>query len=599
MFSYDNAGGALGSTHIRLLHLLPAADVNSVIESRLEAVSLEQKPVYEALSYCWGDNTQLQEIKCNNRGFQVTENLFSALQHLRNEHAERTLWIDAICINQKDLKERQSQVLLMKDIYTKSDRVVIWLGPDPASDGVHHLFKLMQTTPHLQLAQFNKNERAHIEINSPKANILLQDDGTASSEVPCNRDFVIPQKAKEGATAILRRPWWSRVWTLQEMALAPRGIIMCGNLAAPLPNICRTVSIIIGHVVSDNMGDINERRVPEQIALFMDHNSAMSNAIMRLRGASEMARELGAILHLHRWLRAKDPRDKVYGSLGIAASTYGIEPDYTISTVECYTRTAFSIISGSLSLEVFSSLRRPSCIRTTLTGLPSWVPDWSYDASSIPDEEQGTFSINNPVARETVWALALLEMKGTFPEWKASNSSIPFTARLLNDGKTLVLRGMIVDQLNRVGQKLEFPHIENDLPPANVVTDSMREFRRISRYCGAVGNIVETINGWKDLALETEHLQTVSGETRMDAFLTTLLRNRIRIGSDRRATLDYFEQNVKESFKTTKSGIIMKQFHLSRLLPKLYQKLHGFRKNLSMDAFAFGRSIGNLRWAFD
>ncbi|KAJ0137527.1 hypothetical protein HZ326_19483 [Fusarium oxysporum f. sp. albedinis] len=74
MFSYNTTGGVLGSAQTRLLHLLPVTENNDSIECRLEVVALEENPAYEALSYCWGDSSQLQEIKCNNEAFRVTEN---------------------------------------------------------------------------------------------------------------------------------------------------------------------------------------------------------------------------------------------------------------------------------------------------------------------------------------------------------------------------------------------------------------------------------------------------------------------------------------------------------------------------------------------
>ncbi|KAG9503330.1 hypothetical protein J7337_006175 [Fusarium musae] len=211
MFSYDSmgTGGALGPTQIRLLHLLPAKESTNPIACRLEVVAFEENPVYEALSYCWGDNTLLQGTKCNNEAFQVTESLFSGLQHLRNDHTERTLWIDAICINQNDLEERQSQVKLMKDIYTKSERVVIWLGPDPP---------LMEST-------------------------------TFPDEI--KNDFVRPNEAKKGAIAVLTRPWWTRTWTVQEMVLAPSAIIMCGHLSAPASEARRACADDLMHAVKD------------------------------------------------------------------------------------------------------------------------------------------------------------------------------------------------------------------------------------------------------------------------------------------------------------------------------------------------------------
>ncbi|KPA35126.1 heterokaryon incompatibility protein [Fusarium langsethiae] len=225
MFSYKTIGGALGSMRICLLHLLPATDIKDPIESRLEVVALEQNPVYEALSYCWGDTTELLKIKCNDQEFQVTENLFSALQHLRHEIYKRTLWIDAICINQKDLEERQSQVLLMKDIYTRSKRVVVWLGPDPAFDGINHLFDLIQTIPDLPSPHFSRKETTFFEMNIADADQWSQGEvHKVSAEGPFREDFVLPKQAKKSAVALLERPWWTTVWTLQEMVLAPSAI---------------------------------------------------------------------------------------------------------------------------------------------------------------------------------------------------------------------------------------------------------------------------------------------------------------------------------------------------------------------------------------
>jgi Heterokaryon incompatibility protein (HET) len=61
---------------------------------------------------------------------KVTKNLYEALHHLRDETRPRVLWIDAICINQRNLPERSSQVRRMADIYSLSKRVVVWLGPE-------------------------------------------------------------------------------------------------------------------------------------------------------------------------------------------------------------------------------------------------------------------------------------------------------------------------------------------------------------------------------------------------------------------------------------------------------------------------------------
>ena len=60
----------------------------------------------------------------------VTLNLFKALQHLRLDTAPRVLWVDAICIDQDNIPERDAQVQLMGNIYRTAGRVIVWLGPE-------------------------------------------------------------------------------------------------------------------------------------------------------------------------------------------------------------------------------------------------------------------------------------------------------------------------------------------------------------------------------------------------------------------------------------------------------------------------------------
>jgi hypothetical protein len=83
---------------------------------------------YEALSYVWGSPEKLWPISIEGDDLTVTANLHVALSHLRDRFVERLLWVDAICINQTDLKERERQVQSMAKVYAKATRVVVWLG---------------------------------------------------------------------------------------------------------------------------------------------------------------------------------------------------------------------------------------------------------------------------------------------------------------------------------------------------------------------------------------------------------------------------------------------------------------------------------------
>ena len=119
--------------YIRLLLLQPGSD-DAIINCELVATELHSAQAYEALSYTWGDLSNYQVIHITIPGsrkrkeFSVTSNCFSALTRLRLKEQPRILWIDALCIDQANLSERNHQVTLMFKIYSQAADVVIYLG---------------------------------------------------------------------------------------------------------------------------------------------------------------------------------------------------------------------------------------------------------------------------------------------------------------------------------------------------------------------------------------------------------------------------------------------------------------------------------------
>ena len=119
----------ISSTSIRLLVLCPEPHPEDHrIQCKLVIEDLESSPHYEALSYTWGVPDDLNfKIWVNGVHLPVRRNLLTVLRALRRDK-DRTLWIDALCINQEDVRERQQQVGIMGSIYMKAARVVGWLG---------------------------------------------------------------------------------------------------------------------------------------------------------------------------------------------------------------------------------------------------------------------------------------------------------------------------------------------------------------------------------------------------------------------------------------------------------------------------------------
>jgi hypothetical protein len=176
-----------GHDSIRLLILLPNKDKTAKIKCLLFDYAVEsskQNHLYEALSYVWGEPTKTVSIFIGEHLFNVTENLHTALLHLRNHFLQRIIWIDAVCINQEDEKEKAHQIQLMADIYGQANRVLVWLGE--AAD------------------------------NSSQA---FEDIRIASEENSTNS--LIKETSQKAILQLLERPWFQRIWVNER--------ILCSN----------------------------------------------------------------------------------------------------------------------------------------------------------------------------------------------------------------------------------------------------------------------------------------------------------------------------------------------------------------------------------
>jgi len=112
------------SRQIRLVHILPGI-WDDPISCQLHTASLDSSLTYQALSYVWGDPKVTKPISLHGSIFSVTLNLHVALRRLRCAIDTRIIWIDALCINQRDIDERTQQVVLMSSIYQGCSEVIM------------------------------------------------------------------------------------------------------------------------------------------------------------------------------------------------------------------------------------------------------------------------------------------------------------------------------------------------------------------------------------------------------------------------------------------------------------------------------------------
>ena len=178
---------------IRFLILEPSPDHSSPIQCSLIHTTLaicknDIIDHYTALSYVWGDPGASHDILVDGKSFKVTINLFHALGDLRDKVRVRRLWIDAICIDQLNIDERNIQVRIMGTIYGRAQHTVIYLGP--STKGIDALFEELSVV------------LASDQIGS----------GWDAFEAP-----PMLQLVREG---ILSRPWFTRVWIYQELVLS-------------------------------------------------------------------------------------------------------------------------------------------------------------------------------------------------------------------------------------------------------------------------------------------------------------------------------------------------------------------------------------------
>ncbi|KAH6512285.1 hypothetical protein HBI81_231520 [Parastagonospora nodorum] len=359
---------------IRLLHILPRhssdspdpqspaknvaqreALVKDPIKCTFSLISLSNPPPFEALSYTWGSPEAERTIEVEGHEVSVTDNLYSALQHLR-QGRERIMWIDALCINQDDLNERTNQVAQMQYIYSLASTVTIFLGEAwEGSDVAMGFLQQMHADPKLHFDPFLD---PHIEIQG----MGLQSD--------ILRDHLI---------SFFSLPWFTRVWTIQEYVLAQQITIQCGALS-----INGDIFLAIF-----NCFEIHVSGCCQQASTFWNHRSSgpfslsdhieavlLMNAIKTHR--AQMPVDIIFLASKFWSRRCFDPRDKFYGVSGLLGHA-GIRADYTIPPAELYTRVAVNAIRQSRSLDILTYMCGE---RESTFSLSSFVPDWTASLRS-------------------------------------------------------------------------------------------------------------------------------------------------------------------------------------------------------------------------
>lgn len=176
---------------MRVIRLLGSGSFTGPIQCQLIETNLGDFP-YEAVSYTWGSTSKPFSITVDGCEMAVTESAFTLLRHLRLEGEDRLLWLDAICIDQENPRERSHQVGQMREIYGSAERVVFWLGT--SNDHIDDFFDTMK---------------------DPRLNPLRTLGSKGLRFIP---DEELRQEIRRGFLALASRSWFRRVWIVHKLS---------------------------------------------------------------------------------------------------------------------------------------------------------------------------------------------------------------------------------------------------------------------------------------------------------------------------------------------------------------------------------------------
>ncbi|RYO81924.1 hypothetical protein DL762_006856 [Monosporascus cannonballus] len=358
-----------GHQPLRLLRL-QAGRPGEAIACELVPTTLgDARGQYEATSYTWGSPDDPQTISCNGARMKVQRNAFSMLDGLRLPDRPRTIWIDAICINQSNLDERAAQVSMMGDIYRSALNVVVWLGPPDESSRI-----AMDYTATLDHQALVKEYMAVIEAPGDS---LLESYFQGKTYFFDERDQT--EEFKRLAFAILtflQRPWFNRVWIQQEAALCRHTRVFCGAQSIEWEQLFSLAWIMHPRQVGDYPEYVEDAlgNVFHNLSAVVEIQKFRARIFNDLYGTHRTAIYLLQTLASARRFGATDPRDKVFSLQNLATDAdEWIDVDYRVPWQIIYMEVArICLENGWLDfLEAAGRARHePGSI------LPSWAPDY-------------------------------------------------------------------------------------------------------------------------------------------------------------------------------------------------------------------------------
>ncbi|KAG8530612.1 uncharacterized protein KY384_004650 [Bacidia gigantensis] len=327
---------------LRLYPQTPSAD----IKCSLKEVNIADKRGYGAVSYVWGVPNLTRKIYCGNAYIGVTEHIHALLRRVCNSSRDVYIWIDAICINQKDLTERSTQVLLMRKIFSDAGQILIWLGIDPGP-----------AAPAFQIiSDFNV-----LCDKAPKG--AFRDNNHERLQSAEDLHAFVQGSNGRSIANLFQHDWFHRTWTFQEAFSArPRAaLVLYGDYDIEYEELSVFAVYMCSLAIQGSL---------------QTHRARMGvNHVVKIKQYANSENTLLGLLKITHARRATDARDKIYGLASLVdPKELPYPPSYEIDDHTLFRDQAVHMIKRAGNLRLLES-----CIfeDTVAAGLPSWAPSWA------------------------------------------------------------------------------------------------------------------------------------------------------------------------------------------------------------------------------
>ncbi|KAI4867569.1 heterokaryon incompatibility protein-domain-containing protein [Hypoxylon rubiginosum] len=361
----------VGSMPIRLLRLHPGTPDDDLNAELIPTSIEEAEGQYEATLYTWGSPVDPQRMTCNGLNVIIQKNAFDMLSDLRRTDQARTVWIDAICIDQSNIEERASQVSIMHHIYRRAERVVIWLGKSDDYSTISMTYAASLDVP--KLLKESKD---------------ISDSATNDWEIYTKKSYFFePEEEKDPSphpilgvalVKFINRPWFNRVWVQQEAALCRETRVTCGDQEVGWDNIFalawmllpRSIGLYPDYISDDPNRTLNNISAVENI---QRRRRRLFGDLYQTRGELIFQPLISRLVNSSRF-GATDPRDKLYSLQYFAedADTW-FDIDYGLPWQILYADVARRFLEHG----ILGFLKNAGKVRQKPDSmLPSWAPDF-------------------------------------------------------------------------------------------------------------------------------------------------------------------------------------------------------------------------------